>query len=167
MLIIFFHSGQGAVLFASAISCLSWENILSSHWSARALFYSSIIFAFVAVVTGQQQQMVLPREEPGKDFEPSDTDLDKFTETIRNGGSEVVFALQTPLMLFSLAAASFLAGLFSVVFSPLGSNLEWGNDAKVCCVSGSIEVHQLMSVPDCGSLWACEHSCDYRLHCKH
>ena len=34
----------------------------------------------------------------------------------------LVFALQASLMLFSLAVALLLAGLFSVVFGPLGSS---------------------------------------------
>ena len=57
---------------------------------------------------------------------------DDDTTTHNRANYALIFALQTPLMLLSLTVAAFLAGLFSVVFNRLGSNLLWGDDTKVC-----------------------------------
>lgn len=120
---------QGAVIFASVPSCLAWDNVPSSHWSARGLFYSSIVLALVAIVTGAQQQMVLP----SNDVDIKHADLDDFVTLLTRGNSDgspqsrsgrnhrLIFALQLPLMIFSLAVAAFLGGLLAVVFGPLGS----------------------------------------------
>lgn len=43
-----------------------------------------------------------------------------------------IYALQAPLMLLMLSVMTFLAGLCSVIFSPLARNLTWNADAKVC-----------------------------------
>ena len=110
------------------ISCLSWDNIADLHWSARALFYSSIIFALVSVVGGAQQQWVLPAEDLLK---AEDVDLEQLKSVLKDRNKGLVFALQCPLMFFSYSVATFLAGFFSVVFSPLASKLSWGDDAKV------------------------------------
>lgn len=117
-----------------------------------------MLFAFLAVVTGSQQMLVLPGEkleESDDDFETStgldakdryqrdlkQSDrlyLDKVVErlqTTRRGdrpNSFLVFALQAPLMLLTLSVITFLAGLCAVVFAPLASKPEWGNNAKVC-----------------------------------
>jgi hypothetical protein len=50
---------QGAVLFTSVISCLSWTNIDSRHWTGPALWYCSILLAIASVVLAAQQHMVL------------------------------------------------------------------------------------------------------------
>ena len=47
----------------------------------------------------------------------------------RHVNNVMVFALQMPLMLFSYSVASFLAGLFAVVFGTLRP--VWGDDARV------------------------------------
>ncbi|KAL8765063.1 MAG: hypothetical protein Q9194_006693 [Teloschistes cf. exilis] len=116
----------GAVLFASVIGCLSWNTITESHWTARALFYSSIIFALVSVVTGAQQLWVLPNEDSLK---APDVDLEPLEWHMKNHKKRFVFAIQCPLMFFSYSVATFLSGLFSVVFSPLAGKATWSDDA--------------------------------------
>ena len=132
---------QGAVIFASVPSCLAWDNVPSSHWSARGLFYSSIVLALVAIVTGAQQQMVLP----SNDVDIKHADLDDFVTLLTRGNSDgsprsrsgrnhrLIFALQLPLMIFSLAVAAFLGGLLAVVFGPLGSIQRGTDDERKVC----------------------------------
>ena len=95
----------------------------------------------MAIVTGAQQRMVLPGDDPYL----KDTDLTQIADVLTKARQPndtayihpnrgLIFALQTPLMLLSLAVAAFLGGLFSVVFSPLASSLLWGDGAKVCAV---------------------------------
>ena len=166
---------QGAVLFASATSALSWGNIAESHWTARTLFFSCIVLALVAIVTGAQQQMVLPGDDPHlQDMDLSQiiatiTGIRQSNNTAKKHNHGLIFALQAPLMLFSLAVALFLAGLFSVVFNPLGSSPLWGDNAKVCaiiassfCFSGIAIALTRFLVPDRSIFW--NHECN-RHHC--
>lgn len=152
---------QGAVLFASATSALSWGSIAESHWTACTLFYSCIVLALVAIVTGAQQQMVLPGDNPPLEdldlaqFIATITGIRQLNNTAKKYNYGLIFALQAPLMLFSLAVAAFLAGLFSVVFGPLGSSPLRGDNAKVCalivssfCFSGINIGLTRFSVPD-------------------
>ena len=50
---------QGAVVFATVPTCLTWRGIESVHWSAPAFWYASIVFAVTSVVIAAQQTMVL------------------------------------------------------------------------------------------------------------
>ena len=42
-----------------------------------------------------------------------------------------IFMLQAPIMLLTFSVMTFLAGLCSVVFSPLGQDPGWNSNAKV------------------------------------
>ena len=42
-----------------------------------------------------------------------------------------IFMLQAPIMLLTFSVMTFLAGLCSVIFSPIGKDLRWDDDAKV------------------------------------
>lgn len=147
----------GAVLFASATSALSWGNIAESHWTARTLFYSCIVLALVAIVTGAQQQMVLPGDDPHlQDMDLAHiiatiTGIRQSNNTAKKHNHGLIFALQAPLMLFSLAVALFLAGLFSVVFGPLGSSPLWGDNAKVAIFFGTMNAIAIIAFA--GSSW--------------
>ncbi|KAF2166951.1 hypothetical protein M409DRAFT_54712 [Zasmidium cellare ATCC 36951] len=55
----------------SLSSCLQWPATQTGHWSAAALFYSSILLSLVAIVSGSQQLLLLPREKPQSLFAQS------------------------------------------------------------------------------------------------
>ena len=44
--------------------------------------------------------------------------------------TRLIFMLQAPIMLLTFSVMTFLAGLCSVVFSPLGMDLRWDSNAK-------------------------------------
>lgn len=50
-----------------------------------------------------------------------------------------MFVMQAPTMVLGYATDAFLAGLISVVVSPLARKGLWGNEAKVCQTSISAE----------------------------
>ena len=118
-------------------SCLQWYGTQTSHWSAPALFYSSLIFSLLAVVNGSQQILLLPETRAEGCYSDRDEDearsirdrlrKDEANEVTRRW----VFALQAPMMLLTLSVISFLAGLCSVIFSPLAHHLTWNSEAKV------------------------------------
>ena len=133
---------QSGFLFTTVASCLQWPSTQSSHWSASALFYASILLAFVAIVLGSLQLLVLPNVKPDKRLDSELTDsekqylqaiVDRLRKTRRDHRPNrlQVLALQAPFMILSLAAVTFMAGLFAVVFAPLAKQLLWDDDAKV------------------------------------
>ena len=89
-----------------------------------------IILALTAIVLGAQQTIVLPSEVD------RDTALG-VQQRLRVHGKEdtprknMLFISQSPIMCFSLSVACFLAGLSSVVVSPLAQSPLWGPEAKV------------------------------------
>ena len=112
------------------IASLSWVTLSASHWSGPALWYMGIILALTAIVLGAQQTIVLPSEVD------RDTALG-VQQRLRVHGKEdtprknMLFISQSPIMCFSLSVACFLAGLSSVVVSPLAQSPLWGPEAKV------------------------------------
>ncbi|KAI4220072.1 MAG: hypothetical protein L6R36_007886 [Xanthoria steineri] len=54
----------GGFLFTNVASCLQWESVQNGHWSARACFYACMLLAFVAIVMGSQQMLLLPSDRP-------------------------------------------------------------------------------------------------------
>jgi len=130
---------KGGFLFTSVTSCLQWNSIQSSHWSASALFYSSLLFSLAAIVNGSQQILVLSRERNDSSQDDLEHDI-KLVILIREKirvcpidalKNLYVYALQTPIMLLTFSVTTFLAGLSSVIFSPLAQTIAWGDDAKV------------------------------------
>lgn len=115
-------------MFASVISALSWDNVNITHWSARANFYSSIIFALMSVILGAQQIMTLPDVD---DNAITAEDALELKLLLERHPTSMKFAYQCPIMLFSFSLLTFLAGLFAFVFGPLGTFASWGPDAKV------------------------------------
>jgi len=132
-------SFKGGFLFTSVTSCLQWNSIQSSHWSAPALFYSSLLFSLAAIINGSQQILVLPRERNDSSQDDLEHDIKLATsirEKIRVCPTDAlknlyVYALQTPIMLLTFSVTKFLAELSSVIFSPLAQTIAWGDDAKV------------------------------------
>ena len=144
-------------IFTTVVSCLQWPGTINGHWTATVAFYASILLSFVAIVMGSQQLLVLPNERP----QPSDEDVesstaldskDRFNKDLKESDEEylqavirrlrdtcyddrpntfLVFALQAPIMLLTGSVMTFLAGLASVVFSPLAKQLVWDENAKV------------------------------------
>ena len=129
-------------MFASTISCLSWSNLSSSHWSGPALWYGSIILALMAVMLGAQQVMFLPDKFDGnaaRDFRKRL--MVRGREKMRaelEPRQSVLFAWQAPLMCLSCSVMFFHAGLLSVVISPLARKPGWGDEAKVCGILKSL-----------------------------
>ena len=144
---------QGGFLFTTVASCLQWPSTQNGHWSAAAFFYACMLLAFVAVVMGSQQLLVLPDEAPS-DWDASVESNDRYAKEMKESeklyllavvgrlrerlrddrpDSFQVFALQAPLMLLTSSVMAFLAGLCSVVFAPLANQPGWNDNAKVCC----------------------------------
>ena len=129
-------------MFASTISCLSWSNLSSSHWSGPALWYGSIILALMAVMLGAQQVMFLPDKFDGnaaRDFRKRL--MVRSREKMRaelEPRQSILFAWQAPLMCLSCSVVFFHAGLLSVVISPLARKPGWGDEAKVCGILKSL-----------------------------
>lgn len=86
--------------------------------------------------------LLLPGEkgEPLQHDSEQDTELaEKIRDKMRkNGTAEVkrcwLFALQAPIMLLMLSVMTFLAGLCSVIFSPLAHDLAWNANAKMSAI---------------------------------
>ena len=72
----------------------------------------------------------------------------------------LVFAIQCPSMLFVLSVATFLAGLWSVVFSPLALKRAWGDDAKVRLGSVASNKSVLLRVRSDLADFCCKKDCD-------
>ena len=140
---------QGAVIFSSVTSSLSWPSIPAAHWTVPALLYSSIVFALLAVVLGAQQQRVLPSIHSDASLACDIERIRNFRDRLRAGdgkNSNVVFALQSPLMMFTLSVASFLAALCALILSPIVLTGVWNDDAKVSRKS-VLMAGQMMTVP--------------------
>ena len=124
-------------MFASTISCLSWSNLSSTHWSGRALWYSSIVLALMAVMLGAQQVMFLPDKFDGNAAREFRKRLmvrskEKMSRAELEPRQSVLFAWQAPLMCLSCSVVFFHAGLLAVVGSPLAGKKGWGDEAKAC-----------------------------------
>ena len=152
---------QGGFLFTTVASCLQWPGTASGHWSATALFYTSMLTALLAIVTGSQQLLLLPNERHTdqqrdvtgadavlpqqvllKPVDRADTEmeeaerrhLDAIAERI--GGTEELrwfqmFVLQVPIMLLSIAVIEMLAAVCSVVLAPLAAMPVFDDQTKV------------------------------------
>ena len=88
-------------MFASTISCLSWSNLSSSHWSGPALWYGSIVLALMAVMLGAQQVMFLPDNFDGnaaRDFRKRLMVRSREKRAELEPRQSMLFAWQAPLM---------------------------------------------------------------------
>ena len=124
---------QGAIMFASMISGLSWNNVSTSHWSGAALWYAGIILALTSIVLGAQQTMIMPEVVDTNTAQAFRRRLivDENAKTAMPRRS-MLFVWQAPLMCLSYSIVCFLTGLTSVVVSPLGRDPTWNDGAKVC-----------------------------------
>ena len=128
-------------MFASTMSCLSWSNLSSSHWSGPALWYGSIVLALMAVMLGAQQAMFLPDRIDGnaaRDFRKRLMVRSREKRAELEPRQSMLFAWQAPLMCLSCSVVFFHAGLLSVVVSPLARKPGWGDEAKVCGMMESL-----------------------------
>ena len=137
---------------------MTWISTDRAHWSGAALFYCSLLFALIAVVLGSQQLLALPKADVESDEDPivgangsvvwspradahqrqqGAAAIQKRLTKQADGRGAVelrarfVFMLQAPIMMLMFSVMTFLAGLCSVVYSPLAQNLQWNDDAKV------------------------------------
>lgn len=124
-------ASQGAILFTSIISCLSWSNLSRSHWSGPALWYAGIILSLTSVVLGAQQTLELPEASGTIDALTFKRRLTARHSNPPTPSRIMLFALQAPFMCMTYSIALFLAGLTSVVLSPLARQPMWDDDAKV------------------------------------
>ena len=108
-----------------------------------------MVLALVAIVSAAQQQMVLPSNT----VDITDVNLDGLVDQLTKGGvmgdagisnnkdgksrsrrkNRLIFVLQLPLMLFSLAVAAFLSGPLAVVYGPLASSQRGTDDERKVC----------------------------------
>ena len=170
---------QGGFLFTTVVSCLQWPGTQNGHWSAAASFYSCQLLAFVAIVTGSQQMLVLPGERPHDSDEEFDTStgldskdrherekkesdkqyLQAVVRRLRDTRHEdrpnplLVFALQAPIMLLTLSFMAYLAGLCSVIFAPLARQPVWGDNAKVQLIASPSSIVSQLVGTDCSLFW--------------
>lgn len=161
-------------------SCLQWPGTQNGHWCAPALFYASLLFALVAIVTGSQQLLVVPNErsadadafagaslamklEDGQESEMAASErehlqaiVDRLCQTHRPNQSNSlhIFALQAPMMLLSLSVMAFLGGLCSVIIAPLVQLPVWNDHAKVCSHCSRLSVEFVLTVIDCCRIWS-------------
>lgn len=152
----------GGLLFTSVVSCLQWPSTINAHWFAPTSFYSSILFALLAIVMGSQQLLLLPNEtDPYSDdgFDALTAIDTRYTSEEETRKTEfkylqkvvkrltttkhddrpnpiLVFALQTPIMLLTLSVMCFLTGLSTIVFAPLAKKGGWGDEAKIALLVG-------------------------------
>lgn len=126
-------------MFASVTGCMSWDAVKASHWTGRAFWESSLIFAICAILTGAQQTLYLGTSTLVAQL--NSREIRELKSSLASRGNKsavqkacplVVFAWQAPLMLLCYAVVCFLAGLCSIVYSPLVRALQWNADARVC-----------------------------------
>ena len=96
------------------------------------------------MVNGSQQILLLPETKAEGNYSEQDEDeagriRDKLRkDEAHDGAYEVkgrwLFALQAPIMLLTFSVMTFLAGLCSVVFSPLAHHLTWDSEAKASLI---------------------------------
>ena len=123
-------------MFASVTGCLSWTVVQTSHWSGPALWYSSIVLAIASIFLGAQQTLVLPEADSIDVLAPDKVESMKQSFMSRGGLNPrpsilMLFIWQAPITLLGCAVFSFLAGLCSVVLSPLARKPSWNEEAKV------------------------------------
>ena len=145
------------------LACLSWSTPLQkAHWSGPACWYAGIVLSLTAIVLGAQQTMYIPGAipSPAPPKTTSEVTIDEdsaltFQKYLRrrphsneaNGDSDgegghgrkprkyMLFVWQTPLMLFTYSVAFFLAGMSSVVLSPLvAQGVGWTDEAKTVVI---------------------------------
>ena len=113
-------------MFASTISCLSWSNLFTSHWSGPALWYGSIVLALMAVMLRAQQAMFLPDDFAARDFRKRLLVRSREKRADLEPRQSMWFAWQAPLVCLSCSVVIFYAGLLSVVVSPLARKPDRG-----------------------------------------
>ena len=129
-------TSKGGLLFTSTISCLSWTTLDHVHWSGPALWYASIVLSLFAIVLGAQQVLIT---SGWKDLSLESTiEIKKLltAKRVSKGRPQTprkffMFVSQAPMMVLGYAINLFLAGLISVVISPLASKGVWESEAKV------------------------------------
>ena len=130
-------------MFASTIGSLQWPATTAGHWSGAAMLYSSVVLAICTILTGAQQTLVLVSADSISELGPSEIQEIRASLASRTGHERprpsafAVFSWQVPLMLLCYCILCFLAGLCSIVYSPLSKKLAWSSDLKVCCMYSS------------------------------
>ncbi len=100
------------------------------------------MFALVAIVSSSQQLWILPRLDLSTFTNAHEKqrwidDVSVFVQRVQKSSgrgtlrAKYIFALQAPIMLLTFSVLAFLAGMCSIIFSPLAQQLEWNSDAKV------------------------------------
>lgn len=116
-------------------SSLSWPAIINAHWSVSALWYTSLIFALLAISVGAQQLWLLPSVSDNARTRFHDDGIRLFRDQLGDmhtgKNATMVFALQCPLMTFALSLACFVGGLLSLILSPLAMRHGWNDEGKV------------------------------------
>jgi len=123
---------QGAVMFSSVISCLSWTNLEGRHWVGPAFWYASIGLAITSVVLAAQQMLVIDGLQLS-----SNTTL--IRERLISQGPDgqnkprriMLHVWQVPTECLSYSISTFLVGLMSHIYSPVAQKMAWNSDAKV------------------------------------
>lgn len=106
---------QGALIAAIVASVFSWPTIISSPWTAKACFYTTLYLSLFAVTCGFQQNITLVRY--GKDAEGVAM-LQKLLRSTngKSAGRLHLFVWQIPIMLVNFSIMSFLMGLSILIW---------------------------------------------------
>jgi hypothetical protein len=117
---------QGGLLASAVTASLSWPDIQTSHWLARACWYSSLSMVITSVLVAFQQIAGL-----GGFLATHSSPAELSRALLPNGRPDwkTVFVLQVPVQLLSYSIFLYTLGLAIYVFYPLVNG--WGDDAKV------------------------------------
>jgi hypothetical protein len=132
------------------------------------------VFALGAIISGSQQLWILPKPIHG-DF-VDDREKRLRVESLgnlvrrlqrRSDGAglktKYIFALQAPIMLLTFSAMTFLAGVCSVVYSPLAKRLAWNDESKV---SPCLARFRQWLIATSRSRWSSQLAASSRLPCS-
>jgi hypothetical protein len=117
---------KGALLAGVGSSIFSWPAIDSAPWTAKALFYASLITALVSVGSGTQQYITLSRIRGER--------LERFQKEVtknKTAQSHHLYIWQMPIMLLSFSIWYLLIGLLILICDRAAVSPAWDQDMKV------------------------------------
>jgi hypothetical protein len=119
---------QGALVAAIVSSVFSWPTIADCPWTAKALFYATLVLSLFAVTTGFQQSVTLMRYS--KHPEGLALLQKQFQTASKTAAGRVhLFVWQIPIMLVNISIGMFLLGVLILVWDIAAQ--KWGKDLTV------------------------------------
>ncbi|KAH7090172.1 hypothetical protein FB567DRAFT_284828 [Paraphoma chrysanthemicola] len=123
-----------AALVAGVVSsAFSWPTIESAPWTAKAVFYSTLLLAISAIATGSQQSIALNRYGRQPDGLKELQDSIKGTQRGDARPSQL-YVWQLPIMLLNISLALFVVGLVILIWAKAARSPRWDDDMKIAFV---------------------------------